>query len=413
MFGTWMISLVVCVMVAESFDLGPMIRIARCRIQCIKKHSFDGTCNWYSNRSETTCNECWQNCESLETQLEATKSICERDDYPCCPACQTACQYHKTRTEEEYLPSSLPAPSRGPLKVDNHDIAILMRKVGKPAVNGGWKESGFFSGNRAPLLRQDTWIIIVSADGVRHYSWEEWTPTLEWMAILDDNPFVDATLTWYDVEEQLAKHRDLERKKFNDYVREFYLEKYGERVLVELSQDTPITEDVFRRFFFKKRTDEIIQPSDKSDEPRLNQPANNNDDDRIFEKSLNKKETFVVSWEPETGGPMGNQVVDTKSAEISLLPDTKYFVRIASNDGPGSFPIEIDTRPLTIEEERMKAERNTNTDWYFYLFIALLLSAIMISIICKVLGCCEAKKISDDQVSDVTTITVVTRLEDM
>ncbi|CAD6202060.1 GSCOCG00002924001-RA-CDS, partial [Cotesia congregata] len=270
-------------------------------------------------------------------------------------ACQTACKYRKTRTEEEYLPSSLPAPSRGPVRASANEVAIFLRQVAPPSVNGGWKESGFFSGNRVPSLRQDTWLIVVSEETIRHYSWQEWTPTLE---SLKEGPFVEASLSWFDVNEQLRKQRDVEQKRFNDRVRQFYLEKYGEKVLVEWrsSQDTPIPEKVFR-----------------SPLESYNRDGDDDDDDD------DNQETYVVSWMPETGGLMGNQVVDTKFAQISLLPGTKYLVRIASNDGPGSFPIEIDTRSSSVDVWKVK--KKNDDDLLPWAFLAAIVAALAIIVV--------------------------------
>lgn len=202
-------------------------------------------------------------------------------------------------------------------------------------------------------MRPDTWIIAVVEDGVQHYSWAEWTPTLE---SLKEGPLVEATLSWRDVETQLKKQRELEQKRFNDRVRQFYLEKYGERVLFEWrdSQDSPIPEEVFRRFFFRRRSDDTtVGPS------RSEAAVDETNSRRVLERDdiageSEVKESFVVSWEPETGGLMGNQVVDSTTAQISLLPGTRYLVRIASNEGPGSFPIEVDTRPSSVHVWRLK-----------------------------------------------------------
>ncbi|XP_015119906.1 uncharacterized protein LOC107043106 [Diachasma alloeum] len=346
---------VLCIALGESFDLGPIVRIAQCRMQCMKKHSTDGSCDWYTNRAETVCNECWQNCESLETQWEATKSICEGDENLRCPACQTACSYRTTRPEEEYLPSSLPAPTRGPVKLGQYDIAVVMRRVGT-----SWKESGYYPGSRVPSLRPDTWILVILQDGIRHYSWEEWTPTLE---SLKDGPFVEATLSWWNVDAQLKRQRDVEQKRFNDRVRQFYLEKYGEKVLVEWrdSQDTPIPEEVFRRFFFRRRNEEEAQSQGESITTD-SYPVFKGQDGPSMRQTM-EKQSYVVAWEPETGGLMGNQVVDTLTAQISLLPGTKYLVRIASNDGPGSFSIEIDTRPNSVQVWRIKKKLENFYPW--------------------------------------------------
>lgn len=96
-----------------------------------------------------------------------------------CPACQTSCDYRKTRIEEIYLPTMLPAPSRGPVLLKKHDVAILLRKI-----HGEWRESGYYPGERAPTLRPDTWIVVVVEDGIEHYSWEEWVPTLDALKVI-------------------------------------------------------------------------------------------------------------------------------------------------------------------------------------------------------------------------------------
>ena len=224
-----------------------------------------------------------------------------------------------------------------------NEVAIVLRKV-----NNGWKESGYFPGNRAPSLRPDTWIVAVLEEGIAHYSWDEWVPKVD---ALKEGTLVEATISWKDIAQQLAKQRHHEQKRFNDRVRQFYLEKYGERVLFEWrdSQDAPIPEEVFRRFFFRRRSDEAAESKDNVASELMEQNT-----ERLFEKdqiegTSGDKESFVVSWEEEGGGLMGNQVVDSTSAQISLLPGTVYLARIASNEGPGSFAIEIDTRILSVE----------------------------------------------------------------
>ncbi|XP_063976112.1 uncharacterized protein LOC135162002 [Diachasmimorpha longicaudata] len=376
---------VALVALGESFDLGPIVRIAQCRMQCIKKHSADGSCDLYLNPAETVCYECWQYCESFETQWEAAKSICEGDERLNCPACETACTYRATRPEEEYMPSTLPAPSKGPVKLGQYDMAVVMRRVG-----GSWKESGYYPGPRVPSLRPDTWILGVLEEGIRHYSWEEWTPTLE---SLKDGPFVEATLSWRDVDAQLKRHRDIEQKRFNDRVRQFYLEKYGEKVLVEWrdSHDSPIPEEVFRRFFFRRRNEEDAQSQEEA--ISSDYPVFKTGDGPSMRQSL-ENERYIVSWEPETGGLMGNQVVDTMTAQISLLPGTKYLVRIASDDGPGSFSIEIDTRHNAMQVWRIK--KNIE-NFYPWSTITGVISAIVVFMICILVRLSIKGKIIEDE----------------
>lgn len=40
----------------SGFDLGPIVRIAQCRSQCLKAHSLDGSCEWWRH-GETACSE--------------------------------------------------------------------------------------------------------------------------------------------------------------------------------------------------------------------------------------------------------------------------------------------------------------------------------------------------------------------
>lgn len=259
----------------------------------------------------------------------------------------------------------LPAPHRAPVSLAKNDVAILLRKI-----NQVWKVFDYYPGVRAPSgLRHDEWIVAVVEDGgVAHFSWEEWTPKLD---SLKEGPLYEATISWVDVDNQLKRQQVLEQKRFNDRVRQFFLEKYGEKVLEWRNQDgdQAIPEEVFRRFFFRRR-DQETHPIDENSEPS----TLDSEDER--NQSQVAKESFVVSWEPEAGGLMGNQVADSNVAQISLLPGTKYLVRIASNEGPGSFPIEVDTRPSSaVQIHRLK--KNTK-NLYPWAFLAACMSAAIV-----------------------------------
>ncbi|XP_017877321.1 uncharacterized protein LOC108623378 [Ceratina calcarata] len=358
---SWFLFLVYATVVS-GFDLGPIIRLAQCRSQCLRKHTIDGNCDLYAGHQETTCSMCWQYCEALENRWEKTRTICEGDQYLHCPACQTACIYRKTRVEEKYLPSMLPAPKKAPIDLDKFDVAVVMRKVFKQ-----WRVSGYYTGHRTLKLRPDTWIVVAMEDGVKHYSWQEWVPKLE---ALKEGALYEATISWRDVRAQLQKQRSLEQVRFNNQVRQFFLEKYGEKVLAEWrsQKDSQISDEVFRRFFFRRKDD---RPQDLEAD---NTPSTGNND-RIDDYPENK-ESYVVSWEPETGGLMGNQVTDSNSAQISLLPGTKYLVRIASNDGPGSFPIEVDTRPGSVQAKRIEGMHEV---YPWEIFYAVCLCALILT----------------------------------
>ncbi|XP_014221446.1 uncharacterized protein LOC106648840 [Trichogramma pretiosum] len=367
--ATLALALLLCAEAVSSLDLGPIVRVAQCRSQCLKRHSLDGSCEWWRH-GETGCNECWQQCETLEKQWGSPKAAapasasasssngslqnqqqqrasCDDDEYKQCPSCRTACEYRKSQVVEQYLPSMLPAPHRAPVNLAKNDVAVLMHKV-----RNEWRVFGYYPGTRAPSsLRHDEWIVAVVEDGgVVHFSWEEWLPTLD---SLKEGPLFEATISWRDVDIQLKRQTLLEQKRFNDRVRQFFLEKYGEKVLEWRNQDedTAIPEEVFRRFFFRRRDqDESGKRLDDTDNP---EPSTLDSEDERNQSQVGK-ESFVVSWEPETGGLMGNQVADSNFAQISLLPGTKYLVRIASNEGPGSFPIEVDTRPSSIQVFQLK-----------------------------------------------------------
>ncbi|XP_029037412.2 uncharacterized protein LOC114873345 [Osmia bicornis bicornis] len=368
----WFLFIVWCTTMVTSFDLGPIIRIAQCRSQCLRKHTTDGVCDWYSGQQQTSCSMCWQYCEGLENRWEKTRTICEGDQYLHCPACQTACNYRKTRVEEKYLPSMLPAPKKAPIDLDRFDVAVVMRKVYKQ-----WRVTGYYSGGHSPNLRPDTWIIVAMEDGVKHYSWQEWVPKLE---SLKEGPLYEATISWKDVQTQLQKQRSLEQVRFNNRVRQFFLEKYGEKVLAEWrsQEDSQISDEVFRRFFFRRK-DDRKEDSMETD----NTPSTSNDYEKL-DKDQGNRESYVVSWEPETGGLMGNQVADSNSAQISLVPGTKYFVRIASNDGPGSFPIEVDTRPNFVQAKRIERTLEYLYPWDVYAACGCAVLSLIILALAKI-----------------------------
>lgn len=269
----------------------------------------------------------------------------------------------------------LPAPNKAPIVLDRFDVAVVMRKLYKQ-----WRVSGYYPGDRTPNLRPDTWIIVAMEDGVKHYSWQEWVPRLE---SLKEGPLYEATISWKDVQTQLQKQRSLEQVRFNNRVRQFFLEKYGEKVLAEWrsQEDSKISDDIFRRFFFRRK-DDRSEDLETDSVPSTSNSYNDGTD----KDYLSNRESYVVSWEPETGGLMGNQVADSNSAQISLLPGTKYLVRIASNDGPGSFPIEVDTRPNSIQAKRIERTIENLYPWDMYVacgFALLLVLMVVLTNVCR------------------------------
>ncbi|XP_076172570.1 uncharacterized protein LOC143149253 [Ptiloglossa arizonensis] len=383
---SWLLFLTWCIVSINGFDLGPIVRIAQCRSQCLRKHTADGICDWYKGHQQTTCSTCWQYCEALENRWEKTRTICEGDQYLHCPACQTACTFRKTRMEETYLPSMLPAPKKAPVNLDKFDVAVVMRKQYKQ-----WRVDGYYPGERTPSLRPDTWIVVAAEDGVKHYSWQEWVPKLE---SLKEGPLYEAIISWKDVQSQLQKQRASQQVRFNNRVRQFFLEKYGEKVLAEWrsQEDSQISDEIFRRFFFRRKDDRGDESLEADNTPSTSSAYN----DRADKDQSGNKESYVVSWEPETGGVMGNQVADSSSAQISLTPGTKYLVRIASNDGPGSFPIEVDTRPSSVQAKRIES---TFPDLYPWdIFAASVSAAILVFVVGMMKVCKKSKSYEVEEV---------------
>lgn len=279
----------------------------------------------------------------------------------------------------------LPAPKKAPIDLDRFDVAVSMRKVYKQ-----WRVTGYYSGGgHNPNLRPDSWIIVAMEDGVKHYSWQEWVPKLE---SLKEGPLYEATISWKDVQTQLQKQRSLEQVRFNNRVRQFFLEKYGEKVLAEWrsQEDSQISDEVFRRFFFRRK-DDRKEDSMETD----NTPSTSNDYEKL-DKDQGNRESYVVSWEPETGGLMGNQVADSNSAQISLVPGTKYFVRIASNDGPGSFPIEVDTRPNFVQAKRIERTLEYLYPWDVYAACGCAVLSLVILALAKI--CMKNKNVEVEEV---------------
>ncbi|KYN29909.1 hypothetical protein ALC57_00656 [Trachymyrmex cornetzi] len=144
---------------------------------------------------------------------------------------------------------------------------------------GVWEEENYFYAKQQPALIPGGWIIVVTDDGVVKHY--SWDKWWPKLQLLKaGGPLYQAYITWEDWQIQLKDQRER------------------------------ITSNYFKRQSVKEKQ---------------------------------YKSSFVVTWQQETGdGIMGNQVTDSESAQISL-PCGKYLVRIATNDGPGSYPIVVDT----------------------------------------------------------------------
>ncbi|XP_011263633.1 uncharacterized protein LOC105255820 [Camponotus floridanus] len=295
-------------------NLDKIIKTAQCQSACLRNFTTDDNC-WNVGRSKNIqCEKCWQTCEFLGLfNNEQRLNYCNRNIYfnpkfrrvasfhflsllskqfrafrrsrasRQCSSCEIACTFYRTHgiDEGQYEPIKLPAPEKDEIiRMNKHDMAITMYKN----LEGIWKMQQHYTENKKVEMSPGKWIIITNENGaIKHYSWEKWLPTLQ--SIYKKNgPLYQANITWMDWQDQLEKQRD-----------------------------------------------EIILPGDK-----------------IFMELRNRKHKtikplYIVTWQEETGnGIMGNQVADSESAQISLLRG-RYLVRIATNDGPGSYSILIDT----------------------------------------------------------------------
>ncbi|GAB1863144.1 hypothetical protein CAJAP_04223 [Camponotus japonicus] len=264
-------------------NLDKIIKTAQCQSACLRNLTTDDKC-WNVGRSKNTqCEKCWQTCEFLGPfNNEDRLNYCKRSIYFNCSSCQIACTFYRTHgiDEGQYEPVKLPAPEKDEIiRMNKHDMAITMHKN----LEGIWEMQQHYTENEKVEMSPGKWIIITNENGaIKHYSWEKWLPTLQ--SIKKNGPLYQANITWMDWQDQLEKQRD-----------------------------------------------EIILPGDK-----------------IFMELRNRKQKtikplYIVTWQEETGnGIMGNQVADSESAQISLLRG-RYLVRIATNDGPGSYSILVDT----------------------------------------------------------------------
>lgn len=242
-----------------------------------------------------------------------------------------ACEYCKTRELTNYEPSMLPAPENGLITMGPHDVAIVFKRQ-----HQHWEFQEFYHSRslNGMYVYQCQWVIVVTENGPQHYTWQRWVPSLD---SLKEGPLVEATISWRNLSQQLKFQREHEEKKTSDHRR--HLQLSSEKVLMTTS-DNKLQRGLIQQLFWKSDASDRKLDQDKywSRYPRICNyyPDDDNDD--------NSNKSLVVTWGPETGGLTGNQVTDGDSAQISLLPGIKYHVRVASNDGPGSFPIVIDTR---------------------------------------------------------------------
>ncbi|XP_011694655.1 PREDICTED: uncharacterized protein LOC105454030 isoform X2 [Wasmannia auropunctata] len=288
----WLPALIFCAtlaLVAASLDLGPIIKTAQCRSTCLRRYMNNGYCSNLDKSEINDCEECWDTCDILSRlEKEQRHNTCMQRNYKC-QGCDTACKFFVSRgmEEDKYEPTKLPAPEENEtIHLNDYDVAVLMQKNWE----GIWEEENYYYVKQQPPMIPGGWVIVVTDDGVvKHYSWEKWRPQLQ--LLKTGGPLYQAYIVWQDWQTQLKNQRKRVPSKYYKIVLE-----------------------------------------------------------RRAMKEKQYKPSFVVTWEQETGdGIMGNQVTESESAQISL-PCGKYLVRVATNNGPGSYPIVVDTGACEIPE---------------------------------------------------------------
>ncbi|XP_032667057.1 uncharacterized protein LOC116842247 [Odontomachus brunneus] len=339
MKSAWLIFATVCAASCSmviGLDLGRMIWTAQCHSECLRQ--FDkyellkpavldefNECAKYCKicHDEKNTKACWRN------ELKRTsKHFRQKRALP--EGQLIACRYCKTRELTNYEASMLPAPENKPISMGPHDVAIVFQRE----YQRDWDFQDFYYGRSLTgTVHPCYWIIVVTSENSpRHYSWQQWVPNLE---SLKEGPLVEATISWRNASEQLQfQQKHEETKMMQDHKR--HLQLSSENVL-KMTIDNKTQRALIQQLFWKPDASERKLSRNKY-WARFSQKCRYYIDDGDSSKS------FVVTWGPETGGLTGNQVTDGDSAQISLLPGVKYQVRVASNNGPGSFPIIIDTR---------------------------------------------------------------------
>lgn len=231
----------------------------------------------------------------------------------------------------------LPAPENRPITMGPHDVAIVFQRQYKRK----WDFQDYYYGRTLIGMEYPChWIIVVTENGPKQYTWQRWVPNLE---SLKEGPLVEASISWRNASQQLEFQQKLEETRItHDHRR--HLQLSSEKVLM-MTIDNKLQRTLIQQLFWKSDASERKLSRNKywdkfSETCRYY--LDDEDDDDDGNDSSNK--SLVVTWGPEAGGLTGNQVPDGDSAQISLLPGVKYQVRVASNNGPGSFPIVIDTR---------------------------------------------------------------------
>ncbi|XP_011870409.1 PREDICTED: uncharacterized protein LOC105563428 [Vollenhovia emeryi] len=334
---SWLPALIFCAtlaLVAANLDLGPIIKSALCQSMCLKRYVKDGgACKDDLFLEYGNCGKCRATCQVMESMLIAKKDrqyYTHISKYEIDEAVRTAATFFQRleMDEEKYEPTKLLAPENSKsIHLNDYDVAVSLRKN----TDGTWRRGGYYYAKQEHTAILASWIIVVAEDStVKHYSWKNWKPTLQ--SLNADGPLYQAFITWQDWQIQLKNQEKTSSSTFS-------------------KNSIVIWTDY-----------EIEQPS------------------------------FVITWQQETGdGIMGNQVTDGDAAQISLPCNNRYLVRVASDDGPGSYPIVVDTgiceNPETSIQTQIHEEQRLIT-------ITVMLSLILFVslVLCLYLSCRKSGK---------------------
>ncbi|XP_018361983.1 PREDICTED: uncharacterized protein LOC108760488 [Trachymyrmex cornetzi] len=280
----WLPALIFCAtlaLVAANLDLGPIIKLAQCRSSCLRHHMIAGNCLNINNinRRMYDCDLCWNTCEIFR--------FWDKEEINCTRIHMHTSRIQGCKTAYTFYQTrgteeDKYEPTKLPAPEENKTFHINNYDIAvimQKNEKGVWEEENYFYAKQQPALIPGGWIIVVTDDGVVKHY--SWDKWWPKLQLLKaGGPLYQAYITWEDWQIQLKDQRER------------------------------ITSNYFKRQSVKEKQ---------------------------------YKSSFVVTWQQETGdGIMGNQVTDSESAQISL-PCGKYLVRIATNDGPGSYPIVVDT----------------------------------------------------------------------
>uniref|UniRef100_A0ABD2WDQ9 Uncharacterized protein n=1 Tax=Trichogramma kaykai TaxID=54128 RepID=A0ABD2WDQ9_9HYME len=130
--ATLALALLLCAEAVSSLDLGPIVRVAQCRSQCLKRHSLDGSCEWWRH-GETGCNElcasfAYNNGVRLRTDsASARPKKAQRETLSC-----ASCVCH---SREAFSPCSCVAHKHAYVRANGENLAKSSSSLANKSLN--------------------------------------------------------------------------------------------------------------------------------------------------------------------------------------------------------------------------------------------------------------------------------------